>query len=457
MNMLGELVLTAEPICIICSKIGSAWIYHMLGDAFKAATRRGPIRTESNDTTNKPRILTAISTFKSKYAQSPAPRHVLKVAYLVMMFYELVKILVICAAVNALSAWVYCVKYQQSLEEVLIYPHARRLAMAALFTNLLVSMAFLYRKLCVRNDKEAHNTGTIYFPIRPSIAKKHKCPPDPCPSISEVKRDADPDAFSHKPTFKGDQDENKADDSQLVWKMQALNEAFKSARNFDAVMPEVPLGVYIQQSKGKGWVVQERLKKVVNLENKRRDVILTQKQIECLNRIQGRSNRKGPAEKINGPFFKDLESKGGKRKEKAPPTNEKFPKVGPEKISQLKPTDAPIPAEMVDERKEKSTAGINTRTTFSNLEESTEKTVVKEKQPSIRLHAKGSEVVVSAGSSVGTLSTSVFDAFHVMPMKPEKRTKPPYFFIVVVLATLSVMIACGVYAFYEGFKESSSN
>ncbi len=208
------------------------------------------------------------------------------------IYSDLIKIVIFCALIDSCIGWVYCVRNQLRLEQAWDDDFVHKSMIWLTSINIAVIVLYMRRKghwklasetyQSIKSSRMTeHGTRQKIFPVRTTARlRKSTCPPDPCPLTrlpSPGSTSDSEDELGKKKTYEDTKAEREAVDA-----IAALSSQFA----LDSAMCAVPTGTYIRQSNSKEWVVQERLKKVINLESKRSGVILSNKESECLNRIK---------------------------------------------------------------------------------------------------------------------------------------------------------------------------
>ncbi len=258
------------------------------------------------------------------------------------MLVDLAKVMVFCTIFNTLLAWTYCIRYQMTFPEAWNEKNVKKLA--SLVTAIdLICIGFVLRKRghfsLAETLSEAQNASLSGLgkglPSRPSKVRKSLCPPDPCPcknqetitttSDSETDKDkmvgdktiftdGGPQAQWQPPTTgsivpqgrvpSGRETAEKPIDEGMYKSVKSVEEKLKGQLHEDAheatvkqelsrvdyASASIPTGIIVEED-DKQWSVQERMKKVINLEHSRDGIKLSNTEKDTLSRIRESRSR----------------------------------------------------------------------------------------------------------------------------------------------------------------------
>ncbi len=208
------------------------------------------------------------------------------------IYSDLIKIVIFCAMVDSFIGWVYCVRNQLRFDQAWDEEFVHKAMIWLASINIAVIILYMRRKGHWKLASEMYQSikssrmtefgvRQKRFPVRTTTRlRKSTCPPDPCPTThppSPGSTSESEDEHGKRKPYKDAKAEKEA-----IQAIAALSSQFA----LDSAMSAVPTGTHIQQPNSKEWVVQERLKKVINLESQRSGVLLSNKESECLNRIR---------------------------------------------------------------------------------------------------------------------------------------------------------------------------
>ncbi len=226
------------------------------------------------------------------------------------MLIDLAKVTSFCALINAFIAWAYCVRYQLTFAQAWDEKTARQLSAMILIFDLLFIILVVRKGIefslsegvsVARRASLSVLGAECKIPARPTKVRKSICPPDPCPfdedkgyitsTDSEAERGrggAIRDIGIHKSSLK-DHVTAAAEDNLEKMRGNVHKDAhdtvvMKEMAQADLAMSSIPTGILIEED-NKQWEIQERMKKIINLENSREGIELSATEKDTLKRI----------------------------------------------------------------------------------------------------------------------------------------------------------------------------
>ncbi len=244
---------------------------------------------------------------------------------------DLSRVVILCALVNSAFAWAYCIRYQKTFSQAWEQKSTRQLASLALILDLLcVFMSFQQKGLFRLAERSAAESESLSYmgshcllPTRPTKVRKRLCPPDPCPcDVQEMVTSSESELDTVKPYLESMEPTQRSfptivsslpsteeyspvvsvptTDKGMFKSVESIEKKLgigayhdvddhESARLDDAtqkdVLSLVPTGVLVRD-KTRQWAVQERMKKVIDMESSRDGVELSQEGRQTLDRIR---------------------------------------------------------------------------------------------------------------------------------------------------------------------------
>ncbi len=233
------------------------------------------------------------------------------------MFHELAAIVMLCTLANAWAAWLYCTKFKLSFYEAWGQPNSKEVMLGVLIIDVLAVFLVMYFKghmqteLCntLRElpDMEVHG-GTAIAPqaayfhdITETVhVNKRMCPPDPCTcsannldpqkryktseELNEMLGIVDDNRYSGDIEYVKNERKNYTISSEDEFGM----DEFGGQGKIQYVTDDKKMldRVESSDSESRKWAIQERMKKVVDIESSRDNVVLSSDAMRRLGRAR---------------------------------------------------------------------------------------------------------------------------------------------------------------------------
>ncbi len=222
---------------------------------------------------------------------------------------DLAKVTLFSASVNTVFAWAYCIRHHMTFDQAWDDKTARQLSALFLIMDLLFIIVNLSKGIrfslsegiSVARRANLSVLGTeCKIPARPTKVRKSMCPPDPCPFDEDegfiLSSDSEAEARRHaKPHTSGKESAMGLEQKRgNVHKEAHDSVVMREMAKADLAMSSIPTGVLIEED-NRQLQIQERMKKIINLENSREGIQLTAREKDTLKRIM--DTRQGAVEK----------------------------------------------------------------------------------------------------------------------------------------------------------------